>query len=176
VVFPGLGEKALSVAWTYQGLPVVPAAPIGLSELNKKLGFDVAHPINHSENLIQAMKENPKAYEDAAIPVENINCPLMLVSGGDDKTWPPWLFAQQIKKRLDKHDSKIKCLAANYPKAGHQIGVPFIPVDPAVYGYQMNGKWYTMGGTAQEDDLASCDSWKKIIDFFKDNLLSLSTP
>jgi len=119
------------------------------------------------------MKDQQR-FQEAAIPVENLLCPLLLISGGDDQIWPSDLFSEQILQRLKEKGSSISCEHLYYPKAGHQISVPYWP-GCTLYKHPQTQLWFNMGGTPQEDDLASRDSWKKIIRFFQNTLLPRCT-
>jgi len=53
----------------------------------------------HKDSLAQA---DPATIEKAAIPVEKIRAPILLVSGTDDQTWPAGEFCAAIMARLKK--------------------------------------------------------------------------
>lgn len=163
VVYSGIADSH-TPAWTYKGLPFAPSAPVH-DVLDKN-----EPPIRLTPKFLQGLKDDPKAFAAAAIPVEQIGCPILLISGGDDEMWPSLLFAQQIKNRLEQKGSSISCTHLNYPLAGHTIGVPFLPSSNSVYYQAKNGLLFVTGGTPQDNDLASRDSWNKIIEFFKTNL------
>jgi pimeloyl-ACP methyl ester carboxylesterase len=103
-------------------------------------------------------------FDAASIAVENIQCPIMLISGGDDQLGPCTFYAKHILKRLDKYHSKIERMHLDYPEAGHFITIPYIP---RKCDYFENGSWIKVGGTALADELASRDSWMRILEFLK---------
>lgn len=170
VINPGLGTSALSNAWTYQGKPIGPTALLQLDNISTKAGDSSANPIEMVSCFIKGMNSYPNEFAAAAIPVEKIDCPLLLISAGEDKMWPSWIYAENIKNRLDQFHSEISCTVLNYPKAGHLIGIPFLPSRTTLYYNSNNHLWYSMGGSALENELASQDSWKKIIHFFDTTL------
>lgn len=169
VINPGLGNINPN-AWIYQGIPVGPAAMMEPFELQSNLGQNASNPIVMVTSFLEGMQNYPSEFAAAAIPVEKIECPLLLISAGDDKMWPSWIYAERIKNRLEEYHSDISCTILNYPKAGHLIGIPYLPARATTY-CNPKGYWFSMGGNAEENELASQDSWKKIIDFF-DNALN----
>ncbi len=164
----GLGNRP-SHAWIYEGKPVGITAPIPKIELSHGQGLVPEDPIVTTPDFLKSMHDYPDAYQAAEIPVENIEAALMLISGGDDQMWPSSIFAGKVMQRLDEKGSAIERVHLSYPLAGHQISLPFLPSE-SVY-YHPHGKlWFAMGGTPEQDDLASRDSWVKIIHFFHAHL------
>jgi len=45
--------------------------------------------------------------EAATIPVEKITCPILLISGEDDKMWPSTMFSNLVMECPDKKKSTI---------------------------------------------------------------------
>lgn len=169
VVFAALGDERIP-AWTYHEKPVLPDAPVPITELENGKGQTPEFPLTTTPHFLKGM-EDRQAFEAAAIPVEKIQCPLLLISGGDDLMWPSQIFAEQILNRLASKGSKISCTHLNYPNAGHQINIPYIPTVGSTYYHPFDKHWFSMGGSPKEDDLASRDSWKKLIAFFNEQLL-----
>lgn len=170
VYYAAVGSVANDIpAWTYKGKPLG-IAPYKEKDLPENYGKDPQYPIALTPNFLQSMQENPEMYASAAIPVENIKSPLMVISGGDDQMWPSSLYARQIHDRLAQYKSPIPFIHLDYPLAGHQIGIPAMPHSGSTYYHPVTKEWYAMGGTPQNDDRASRDSWKKIIEFFRNHL------
>jgi len=156
-------------AWQYKGKSIAPNAPIFPTDFNDGKGMAPSNPVRACERFIEGMKDT-KGYEKAQIAVENIRCPFLFVSGGDDGIWPSDLFAEQIIARLQEKHATTRYTHLHYQKAGHAIGVPHLPsLEPAYY-HPVRKYWQTLGGTPRDDQEASRDSWKKIVIFFKDNL------
>jgi len=168
VINGGLGKERVP-AWIFHGSPVGPDAPVPKSDLNKEMGQHPDRPLTTTPLFLKAM-ENHNEFSAAAIPVEKIQCPILLISGGDDQMWPSSLFAELIRERLDKQSWELSCTHLAYPKAGHQINIPYFPHSGPLYFHPVGNLWFSMGGSAQEDDLASRDSWDKLIQFFEDAL------
>ena len=153
-------------AWTYQGKAVGLSAPIKSIRPNPKAGLDHNNPIILAPQFIQGMKEDPKTFAAAAIPVEKITCPLLLISGGDDQMWPSTLFCEKIKERLAAQGS-VPPIHLDYPKAGHQVGILPLPAPSTAFSRPLGGFWFSMGGSPKEDDHASRDSWRRVVTFFE---------
>ena len=83
VVYGGLSETPVN-AWTYRGKPVLPSAPVPQIDLGDGKGKTAENPANTRQNFIEGMKQS-EAFAAAAIPVEKIHCPVLIVSGGDDQ-------------------------------------------------------------------------------------------
>jgi len=114
--------------------------------------------------LFSARHEHQKADLAAAvIPVECIQCPLLIIAGNQDKIWPSALYAEQIMDRLDRKNSPIVRKSCVYPEAGHGILAPYEkPV------YHKRGKfWCTLGGTPEGNRLASEQAWNELFQFLQ---------
>lgn len=170
VVYGGLGEASVN-AWIYKGNPLLPFAPVPQTAFTDGKGATPENPANTRESFVEGMRDKA-AFVAASIPVENIRCPLLLVSGGDDQMWPSDLYVQQIMDRLEKHRSSIIRHHLYYPDAGHGINIPNLPILGPTYYHPISKLWFSMGGTRAADAIASRDSWKKITVFFQGTLKS----
>lgn len=168
VVYGGLSETPVN-AWVYQGKPILPFAPVPQTDFSDGKGQTSSNPANTRDSFLEGMKDG-KAFEAASIPVENIRCPILLVSGGDDQMWPSDLYVQQIVDRLEKNHSPIACHNLHYPDAGHGINIPNLPIPEPTYYHPIGKLWFSMGGTRSNDARASSDAWNKLVAFFKESL------
>jgi dienelactone hydrolase len=164
----GALENTTIPAWVLEGKPINPYPILPRSNLPMVHGKDPDDPLEITPLIIKAMDQNP-SFEEAAIPVEKIRCSLLLISGDDDKVWPAFLFASQIKQRLEEKKSKISMKHYHYLKAGHQIGIPFVP-NPSLYYHPSSKLWFSTGGTPQDNAKASRDAWEKTLVFFQNKL------
>ncbi len=75
---------------------------------------------NSKEPFLRAM-ENSDAVKDAVINVEDIQGPILLISGKYDEVWPSFEMSNKIMERLDKNKFQFdyKHIAQN---TGHNIG------------------------------------------------------
>lgn len=112
-------------------------------------------------DLFMAREKSVKNVSLAAIPVENIICPILVISGGQDKIWPSSHYAQQIADRLEDYESPIERKFINFPEAGHGIFSPFDgPIHHAVGGF-----WCALGGTPEGNLKANQEAWTATFNF-----------
>ena len=164
VVYGGLSETPVN-AWIYQGKPILPFAPVPQTDFESGIGYAPDKPANTRQSFLEGMKQ-AEAFEAAAIPVENLRCPLLLISGGDDQMWPSDVYARQILDRLERMDSEIYRNHLHYPSAGHGINIPNLPIPGPTYFHPIGKRWLSMGGTRASDAAASRDAWNKLVAFF----------
>src|SRR4030095_3905432 len=69
--------------------------------------------------------EDRAAVEAAAIAVESIRGPVLLISGEDDRLWPSPVLAEIAAARLAAHTHAVTHL--RYSGAGHMIGPVGLP-------------------------------------------------
>lgn len=97
-------------------------------------------------------------HRDAAIPIERVKAPVLLVCGEADTLWPACPMGRQLRARADG----ITLLA--YEHAGHSAFGPRLPdADP-----DLSDPW--SGGTAAANNATRAKSWPLIIDFLRSHL------
>lgn len=141
--------------WTYKGkpFPYVPMdgsrnPPMENGRLSIRAGYE-------------ATIEDPEAADRTAIAVERINCPVLLVSGGEDRMWPSSVFSERIVERAHAHGFEYEMTHLYYPDAGHGIGVPNQPRKPSKFDF------FELGGTPQTNAAASIQSWREVVTFLE---------
>ncbi len=164
------GPPPMKPRWTLNGkaLPFVPMRNDRLMGpmISFLLGRMFRRPSRGVRTLAayEAGLLDPHAAERAAIPVERIKCPVLLVAGQDDQVWPsPWMIEQAMRRRAAVggfvSDSLFTC-----PDAGHMtIHVPNVPTTVRLGG----GGFLAFGGTARGDAAAAADAWRRIPEFLK---------
>lgn len=115
-----------------------------------------------------------KLYEDAlpnlaqisgaAIPVERINGPILLISGRADALWPSTAMAEAMVTRLRAHNYRHRVEHVSYPDAGHMA-----PAPPAI-GPTRAEQLPMLGGTIEGNDRARAAAWPATICFFREAL------
>jgi len=98
VSFPAITWSANTSSWTYKNKEVA-YVPAPLKTILPALKGDLytAHSM---------MLEDEQAVKRAEIAVENINCPILIMSGKDDDQWPATEMSDKIMERLKNNNFK----------------------------------------------------------------------
>ena len=135
--------------WTWRGNPV-PFAPLPLRRFMWRSAFPVValkRPVMF-RNLFRAGLRNRAAVARAAIPVENIRGPILLISGGDDHLWPAAEMSEAIVARLQRHGSTYAAEHLHFAHAGHMLRYPYLPVTARhSRNKHLRGARFSFGGT-----------------------------
>ena len=105
---------------------------------------------------------NEAAVAAAGVPVEEIEAPVLLISGTDDRLWPSTRLSEMAIGRLQARGHPFPHEHLRYEGAGHMIAPP---------GYEPNAAWanrFELGGSREADEFAIADSWPKVIAFLKE--------
>ncbi len=114
---------------------------------------------------------NPAVYERTAIPIENIQCPILFISGRDDQCWPSYELSERAVQRLKDKGFSYPYKHIGYEDAGHALGSPGMPTtmgDSIVHPHLK--LYFTMGGQPAATARAQQQAWKETITFFTDIL------
>lgn len=152
VVFQGIGGRWPRVSsWSLggAGLPFVPYDVAGRFRTTRVLS-----------DLYEDSLRDTAAAEAAAIPVERIAGPILLVSGSEDRVWPSRAMCERIEARLREHAFAHRVVHLAYDGAGHSALAP---------GFRPAGGTQT-GGTAAANARARADSWCRMLAFLADSL------
>ena len=122
-------------------------------------------------NLFRAGLRNRTAVERAAIQVERIRGPVLLISGGDDHVWPATQMSRMIVERLRRHNFRYAVDHLNFPRAGHMLRYPHLPTTSRrSWNKHLRNARFSFGGQAAADAEAQDKGWKRMITFFQANL------
>ena len=150
-------------SWTYHGKP--------LPYVQWVNNFDGAGAIAKVDRFNRVL-DDPETYARAEIAVERASCPILLISGEDDKLWPSERMASLIITRLKKHNYPYRYHHISYPSAGHRIKVPglgresYEPISEDTVTHEI----LELGGTCEGNKMASEQSWAETVNFFRDIL------
>src|SRR5580765_1318028 len=160
---PAAGAAPRS-AWTYRGkpLPFVPPPIDG-----RPPGPAAASPEAPLELTPMFLKslEDRGAVEAAAIFVERIRGPVLLISGEDDRLWPSPVLAEIAAARLAAHTRAVTHL--RYSGAGHMIGPVGLPATANTILHPLRGRAMALGGTPAGNAAAAADSWPRVLEFLR---------
>jgi dienelactone hydrolase len=167
----GLAEKGDArppASWTWRGKPL----PY-LQENNERVEplppQQPGQPMAYTPIYLKQLRDQ-RAVERATIPVENIQGPVLLVSGTDDQMWPSSVLADIAMRRLESNGFKFPFQHFKYQDAGHLILLPFGPRTTHVIGFKaegFGGMLYSQGGTPRADAEAGTDAWRQMLQFLE---------
>ena len=146
--------------WTWRGEPIT-FAPLPLRNFMLRSAIPVValrRPVMF-RTLFRAGLRNKVAVASAAIPVEQIAGPILLVSSGDDHVWPAAEMSEQIVTRLKHHGFRHQVDHLHYPRAGHMLRYPFLPTTSRQSrNPHLHNARFSFGGTAEADAEAQQDA------------------
>jgi dienelactone hydrolase len=158
---PGEDRHAASWSWRGRHLPV-------LADKNPRADwrlFDDAPPPKRQTPAFLAALEDAQASARAAIAVERIGGPVMLISGRDDALWPSAVFSDMICRRLEAAGHPHAVVHLCFEDAGHTITFPYAPTTVLARAHPVSGLELAYGGTAAGNARACEDSWPAVLVF-----------
>ncbi|WP_135853951.1 acyl-CoA thioesterase/bile acid-CoA:amino acid N-acyltransferase family protein [Halorussus salinus] len=175
VVWAGLtygGETTSS--WTLDGeeVPYVPTgfppSVVGDYAASWPLGESVSLRPTYEVGLEQASDERIRR---ATIPVENIDGPVTLVSGEDDRLWPSAELGGIAERRLREHDHPHSVRHLTVESAGHAISFPYQPTTGlTTIDSPLPGTTTALGGSPEGLARAAEESWPVVLSTFEEGL------
>jgi dienelactone hydrolase len=166
VVVAGLASEP-TAAWTHDGKPI-PWFTAKVDEAERRK-IKEANPGNTTPVWRLFLKDH-EAVRKAAIPVEKINGPVLLISGKDDRWWPSADMAEEVVKRLGEKKHPHRVLHLPYDHTGHRISFPNMPVGDGRIYHPTRKAWRETGGTPQGNAFASWDSWTQMLKFLDESI------
>lgn len=149
VVWPGISyTPEMKASWTADGRPL-PFLPYVFGSAYRNI-------YGAYDNGLKTLAAHP----DAAIPVERIAGPVMLVCGKADTLWPSCPMAEQIVARLKSKSFRPRVELLEYDNAGHAVFGP--PVESSNPAYPTLG---SLGGAAEGNNAARRDNWARALVF-----------
>jgi len=157
------GEDRHSPTWSWRGhmLPV-------LADNNARADwglFDNGPSPRRQTPAFLAALQDAQAVSRAAIPVERIKGPVMLIGGRDDALWPSARFVELAAQRLAQHRHPYPIVAVSYDDAGHTITYPYVPTTVLSRPHPVSGIELAYGGTAAGNARAGAESWPAVVAF-----------
>lgn len=155
-------------SWTYKGepLPCIPFS-FGWKGLVALLSHRLFRKPMEARASFSGFDEDASLLETATIPVEKINGPVLLLSGGDDRMWSAVELAQIVVDRLERSAFAHRCEHVSYPDAGHAVlGIPSTPT----FATDVTTR-FVLGGTPEANARAHMDAWPRVLAFFREHFL-----
>ncbi|WP_068673571.1 alpha/beta fold hydrolase [Oceanobacillus sp. Castelsardo] len=174
VVFPGVVnyQPVMKPAWTVQG------SPIAYFKAKRTVGdtcsFFYHWIFRKPYSGLQPIKRNlqdEKQFEANAIPVQDIQAPMMFFAGTDDHIQPAAFFTKRMEEQLQHHPFKQRNRFIYHENAGHFSAFPSaLPNLPQTTGDTNYNMTMVFGGTKKVNAKTAQDSWEQTLDFLKENL------
>lgn len=162
-VWPGVRWDSLNPfnahsSWTADGepLPYVPYASFHPAVLTGDAG-------RFYRDAVDRVADHP----DAAIRIEELQAPVLLICGEIDELWPSCPMSRQLEERAAAAGGPSITVLA-YERVGHALLEP--PYAPPDVG--PTPRW---GGTAVDANEAAADAWEHVLDFLYEHVASAAT-
>ncbi len=164
----GPGNSAIgSPSWSYRGEPLPMMRDRVTPEQDREIIGE--EPVVLTRRYLINL-EDADAVRAAAIPVERIRCPLLLISGEDDAMWPSSMMSEMVVERLAEHNHRYPYTHLQYAGAGHGIRAPHLPTTVNAGRHPIRGFLVARGGEAAAHARAQRQAWPAVLAFLRDAL------
>lgn len=157
--------REVPAAWTHGGeaLPVLPV-DLGFGALVKMFWRMVrSTPIRFVDHYREAIAgADPEQLERAAIPVEDIRGPLLLIAAGDDQVWPSVEMSARLAAR--RRAAGLAVDELELEGAGHLLRHPGRPTTVTTLRLPEH-MVLEGGGTPAANARGAARSWQAIVEF-----------
>ena len=136
--YPATGHGA----WTWKG-DEVPYAGMAHAQWDQALARGLVRADSFDWYLVPLMDA---AYAHAkGIAVEEINGPILMISGEDDGLWPSTELAEFAVRRAKGMRFTHRVEHLRYPGTGHSLGWPNVPTTMTKYKHPTSGEGHRFG-------------------------------
>lgn len=132
--------------------------------------YDASAPFTTVLDLYERSLRHLDKHPEAAIPVERIAGPVLLLSGRQDALWPSSAMADQVIARLDAKGFKHPHRHLAYAEAGHVGVVPPLEASGGGSGAAPPNPAFPLGGTPEGNKAARAEAWAQTLAFFAEAL------
>lgn len=158
------------VAWQGFDWSFAPVNTSSWSEGGKPVPYLPIKTVGWNGDIYGPSLANAAKYPEAAIQVERIATPVLLLCGEEDRLWPSCPMARAIKARRDGADGALVTTLLAYPNAGHFGVGPALPE-----GQEVPAMITMFGGNKEGNVAARADGWPRTIAFLKEALAKSTT-
>lgn len=151
-------------SWSYNGVGLPYVARIR----NDAAALDDEGAVALTPAYLAALNDVERA-EAAAIEVERINGPILLIAGKADALWPSAHFSELIAERLKARGFAHPVEILSYEGAGHTIGPRYGPTTITQGFHGVRKVTIKMGGSPSAIAAAREDSWERALAFLEVN-------
>lgn len=163
----GIEEERAS--WTVDGEPV-PYIPVEEFVETSDEGLEATIEQTEATNPSAVERATKSKRDQAEIPVEQIDGPVLLISGQDDQVWPSATLSDVAIKRLKDNDHPWSVRHLTFPEAGHAIRVPY-----SIEAGANPTARHRFGGTNEANARASNEAWRVTLEYLHRGLRNRET-
>lgn len=147
--------------WTWQGRPLPFVANPVTPELRREVA--AGEPVRLVSAFLAGLTDTDRVTA-ATIPVERIHGPVLLISAGEDASWPCEALSDIAERRLAAHRHPHEHRHVRFPRAGHGIIAP--PHRPGTRTTAPGpGVTLDLGGTPEANARAQQTAWDETLRF-----------
>ena len=155
-------------AWTYEGHPVT-FMRLTLDQ-QKRIEANLQTESASPAQLFHIVLENQAAVDKATIPVEQINGPILLISGKADGIWPSTMLTDRIMQRLTPANHPFPDRHLAYEGTGHFIPIPNFPTTVSTMVHPVTKTGINLGGDPAHTAAAATGDWGQLLAFLHEHL------
>ena len=165
--------SSLGPSFTLGGKPL-PHMPHAVDLASQLTAISQAGPVRMTPLFLHRLADTAAAAR-AAIPVERIQAPVLLVSAKDDGLWPSFYMSEQIMARLRAHNFRYPYKHLAYEGAGHFLSRPYVSIATPEGPNPVTGRRSDAGGSPAATQRAREQSWAELLAFFDEHLRGKSS-
>ncbi len=142
--------------------------PSGWADAGKPVMFvqPLKEPQPNAATFTRALDAD-SALENATIPIERIDVPILLLGSDDDAVWPSGDFVRRAQARVQQLNPRVRLDAQTYPNAGHRIFGSGTSSPTETYAWSGGEFVARYGGTELGNARARASAWKALTDFLE---------
>lgn len=156
-------DDPLKSSWTWKGeeLPFAELASFS----------DAPGEVVYKKYMVPVLSSDAEL-QKSSIPVEQIDCPVLLLAGKDDFVWPSYKMSLLVRNRMLEQDSTKQVNLVGFANCGHQFfwfgpGEPVATTSQSARITGIKKHRFIYGGTQSGTQRAMIESRKRVLEFLK---------